>query len=102
MSAKEADHVFIRGEGGTVFKLDLPLPESISDRLAKGTIVRVANADGDPYDGPAGDVPAPPTEKPAQSALKPDWVAYAITKGMSEADADASTKQDLMDRYANA
>lgn len=101
MAGDDAAHVFIKGEGGSVFKLDLPLSEAISDRLAKGTIVRVANADGDPYDGPDDDLPAPPTEKPAQSALKPAWVAYAISQGMSEADADASTKQDLIDLYAN-
>lgn len=83
-----------------MFKLDLPLSESVNDRLAKGSIVRVANADGDVYDGDNEDlVPSPPTEKPAKSALKPEWVAYAMTQGMSEDDADAATKDDLIDKF---
>jgi hypothetical protein len=45
----ETPHVFIRGEGGSIFKLDLPLHESIEERLAKGYLTRVANAEGDPY-----------------------------------------------------
>lgn len=86
-----------------MFKLDRPLSESVSDRLAKGALVRVANADGDPYDGPADDgVPAPPSEKPATSARKADWVAYAMTQGMSEDDADAATKTDLVEKYVHS
>lgn len=48
---------WFRTESGTVMEMDLPLPEGIAQRVAKGAIVQVANADGDPL--PAADEPAP-------------------------------------------
>lgn len=92
--------IFVRGEGGTIFELDLPLHETMSDKLAKGTVRRV-NEDGSNYDGPGDEVPGPPSEVPAKSAVKADWVAWAVVQGMSQDEADASTKQDLVDRYGN-
>ncbi len=35
---------------------------------------------------------------PARSAKKPEWVAYAVAQGYTEADAEALTKDDLIDR----
>lgn len=103
MSAeKEPAHVFVLGEGGTVFKLDLPLPEGIEARLASGALKRVANAEGDPYEGDDGLAPTPPTEVPALSALKADWIAWAVVKGAVIDDAEAMTKQDLIDKYSRA
>lgn len=102
-TAPEAEHVFVRGEGGSIFKLDLPLHESIAERLAKGYIVRVANEDGDPYDPNAESstpkVPDLPTERPALSALKPEWVGWAVRNGMTPDDAEAATKDDLIEKF---
>jgi hypothetical protein len=124
----EAPHVFIRGEGGSVFKLDLPLHESITERLLKGYLVRVANADGDPYvedevpnleiaeaaleDGDPADVtPAVieaaglPTVRPELSALKAEWVGWAVAESarrghpITPDDAEALTKHDLIEAY---
>ena len=37
--------------------------------------------------------------RPAQVALKADWVAYAITQGMTAEDAEAATKDKLIELY---
>ncbi|GAA1455453.1 hypothetical protein [Nocardiopsis tropica] len=47
-----------------------------------------------------GDGEQPPA-RPAKSASKTDWIAYAIGQGMSEEDADAATRDALVERYAD-
>jgi hypothetical protein len=107
--------IHVRGEGGQVIKMDLPLPESIQDRLTKGLIRRV-NADGSPYNGAAAEPGPEPdvhvtgsaaassaltegrTPRPAATARKAEWVGWAVgVHGMDPEDADAMKKQDLMD-----
>lgn len=44
------------------------------------------------YDVPDG-------ARPAKSADKPDWVAYAVTRGADPAEAEAATKADLITKY---
>jgi len=99
MSAEETPHVFIRGEAGAVFKLDLPLSEPIQDRLLKGYLTRVADADGSPYVEGGSDIPTLPTERPAINAPKAQWVGWAVAQGMTPDDAEAATKQDLIEKY---
>lgn len=94
-----ADSVHILGEGGGVWKMDLPLPEAIADRLTKGHL-HLVNADG----SPAGDnggvgASAPPTSRPAINAQKAEWVGWASVNGMSPDDAEALTKQDLIEKF---
>ena len=36
---------------------------------------------------------------PAKSDNKPDWVAYAVSQGMTEEDAEAMTKDDLVETF---
>jgi hypothetical protein len=48
---------------------------------------------GDPGAGPVGD------EAPLRAAPKSDWVAYAVSKGADEAEANALNKPDLIDLY---
>lgn len=38
---------------------------------------------------------------PAKSASKADWVAFAVSKGADEAEADAQTKDDLIAAYGS-
>ncbi|HEY9473645.1 MAG TPA: hypothetical protein VIS06_07315 [Mycobacteriales bacterium] len=91
--------IHIMGEGGVVHPHDLPLPEGIAGRLARGHLRRV-NPDGTPYTGPVdGEVPAPPTVRPAVNAPKADWVGWAVHNGASVDDAEASTKADLIEKY---
>lgn len=48
------------------------------------------HTDDDP-DGPGG--------VPPKSANKDEWVAYAVTQGATQADAEAATKDDLIAAY---
>lgn len=51
-----AETIHLRGEGGGVFAFDLPLPEAIADRVAKGQMHRV-NEDGSPWVEPDPELP---------------------------------------------
>ncbi|MEU9606157.1 hypothetical protein [Streptomyces sp. NPDC048057] len=95
-----SDHIYVRGEGGTIFRMDLPLPEPIADRLAKGALRRV-NEDGTPYVEPAeaSGVPGLPLTEPARTAPKTSWVGWAVVQGATADDAEAMTKGDLIDKY---
>lgn len=87
----ETIHV-VEGEGA-VIEMALPLHEAIADRLTKGYIRRV-NRDGTPWTGEK------PVARPALTDRKADWVGYAVAQGMDPDDAEALTKQDLIDKYA--
>ena len=92
--------VHILGEGGGVFKFDLPLHETVADKLAKGHVRRV-NPDGTPYvesDRPEG-VPSLPESRPALNAVKAEWVGWGVVQGLTPDEAEALTKQDLIDRF---
>lgn len=43
--------------------------------------------------------PEPVVEKPKRVSPKEDWVAYAVSRGADEAEAEASTKEDLIARF---
>ena len=93
-----AKTIHILGEGGTIFAMDLPLHEAIEDRLAKGYLTRV-NADGTPYRETSERIQPPPY------GSKADWVGWAVhlsqTVGdpITPDDAEALTKQDLIELY---
>lgn len=102
---------YLRGESGVVRPHRLPLPEGIADRVTKGYIKRV-NEDGTDWvpGDEAGDAPEqerdatqgdPVTKRPSVSALKPEWVGYAVSLpgGPTPDDAEAMTKNDLIDKY---
>lgn len=94
-----ADTIYVRGEGGGVHAMDLPLPDSIAQRMEKGALVR-CNKDGSEYTGEAAESePAPPSERPAQSAPKAEWIGWAVVSGADPEDAEAMTKADLIDQY---
>lgn len=109
--AETIQTIHVRGEGGSVIAMDLPLPSTIQKRLDAGLIQRV-NADGSPYTGvqaPAvgpvsagDDVPGTPgpvrADRPAVNAPKGDWIAYVAKSGLLSAeDAANYTKADLID-----
>lgn len=111
-----AETIHVRGEGGAIIPMDLPLPEPIADRVAAGQLVRV-NPDGTPYIGTgAATAPASAPERPAlgedgrsdltagrvprppQSAPKSDWIDHIALRGLrSREDAEAMTKADLIE-----
>jgi len=93
-----SDTVHILGEGGGIFQMDLPLHEAIEDRLARGYLKRV-NADGSPYREKSERV------QPAPYASKGEWVGWAVhvsahtDSPLTPDDAEALTKQDLIEQY---
>lgn len=92
--------VHILGEGGGIFEMSLPLHESIEDRLRKGYLRRV-QPDGSPYvegDRPEG-VPSLPESRPPLNAPKADWIGWAVVNGATPDQAEALTKQDLIEKY---
>jgi hypothetical protein len=95
-----AETAHFRGDGGGIWEMDLPLSEVMREKVVKGYLVRV-NADGTPYEEPSRpreteDKPSPP----AQSAVKAEWVGYAVrAHGISPDDAEALTKQDLIEKF---
>lgn len=98
----ETETVYVRGEGGSVIAMDLPLPEAIADRLTKGQLRRV-NADGSLY-APADDDPAAPAlpdRAPAQAAPKAEWIGWAVANGADPDAVEGLTKADLIDQYGD-
>jgi hypothetical protein len=94
------DTVLVKGEGGVIWELSLPLHETIADKLRKGYLQRVA-ADGNvlpPVDD-EDQVPGLPGRRPALNAVKAEWVGWAVTQGMTPDDADALTKAELIDKF---
>lgn len=109
-----AETIYVRGEGGAVIAMDLPLPDGIAQRYERGLIKRV-NADGSPYQA-AWSAPDPDGEKgpgegqggsdptagrpprPGANASKSEWIAHVVGQGlMSAEDAATYTKADLID-----
>lgn len=89
--------IHVLGEGGSIIPMDLPLPESIADRLTAGQLRRV-NADGSPYREAGTALTEGRTPRPSISAPKSHWVAYAMgALGMSEEEASGKTKKELAD-----
>ncbi len=102
--------IHVRGEGGSIFAMDLPLPEGIAERYERGLLVRV-NADGSPYAGaPAGaqDESSTPSEgsaltagrvpRPGVNASKQEWISFVVSQGHLSADDAANyTKADLIE-----
>lgn len=95
----DVETIHVLGEGGSVIAMDLPLPEAIAERLAKGLLRRVEE-DGSPYAGPADpDVPSVPDKAPAASAPKSAWVGWAVANGADPDEAEAMTKSDLIEAF---
>ncbi|MFM9643563.1 hypothetical protein [Streptomyces turgidiscabies] len=103
-----AETIYVRGEGGAIIAMDLPLPEAIQERFDRGLIQRV-NEDGTPYavapvpvraPAPAKDsaLTAGQVPRPGARAGKDDWVLWAMAvHALPEADAQAMTKAQLQE-----
>lgn len=109
-----AETIYVRGEGGAVIAMDLPLPEGIQERYDSGLIQRV-HSDGSPWhtaavpqtsapvdpDGEQSETELPPAAdagRPGVNASKAEWIAYVVKSGrLSAEDAANYTKADLID-----
>lgn len=115
-----APEVRFSGEfAGLVFRAGEARAETPADLAAvtycqrRGYIVAAVDGEGDPLpedeqpgDGDESAVADPearpvgePLPRPADYASKADWVAYAVQKGATEDDANAATKNDLIQLY---
>lgn len=99
MAAEGPEVGLFRSESNQLIHMDLPLPEHMADKVAKGQLVRL-NDDGTTYSGEAaGPADGAPPSKPAPSSPKGEWVGWAVSCGADPEEAAASTKQDLIDAY---
>lgn len=80
--------VTLQGEGGSAFEYDLPLDPYTEAKLKAGRMRQV--------EGPQVVVEA---QKPAQSASKAEWVAWAVHEGVDPDEAEAMTKADLIELF---
>jgi hypothetical protein len=111
-----ADSIHVRGEGGTIIEMDLPLPSHIAKRIISGQIQRV-NADGSPFvpdpevaddlGHKPGTIPAPgqivpglPTTEPPRNAAQPVWAGWAVVRGADPEVANGLSRAELIEKYA--
>ncbi|MCK9896964.1 hypothetical protein [Frankia sp. AgB32] len=106
--------VFLR-HGGELNEHDWPLHPDIAEQLTKGMVTQASEPGPATWHRPAGDGPSESeqtgreifaTDKPMlphRSAPKPEWVGYAVkVHQVRPDDAEAMTKQDLIDRFGGA
>mgnify|MGYP001589899494 CR=1 FL=1 len=89
-----ADTIHVRGEGGTIFEMDLPLPKGVQQRLDAGAIVRV-NPDGSLY----AEAESGQAERPAKNASAEAWAAYALAQGAEPDDVEGLSRAALIALY---
>lgn len=90
---------YFRGAGGIVFPFHLPLSEQQEQQVTRGELVRV-NEDGSPFEAHSTmDLTTGEFRRPGVNAPKNEWVGYAVSQGSSVDDADAMTKNDLIEKY---
>ncbi|HYF71335.1 MAG TPA: hypothetical protein VD864_00865 [Nocardioides sp.] len=90
---------YCRRRGYTVVAVDSegePLPDD--EQPGEGTPDPDASTDDAPSGEDSGE-DAAQVKRPADSASKPDWVAYAVTRGATEDDANSATKNELIELY---
>jgi hypothetical protein len=73
-----------------------PAPVSLPSETAAGPVLPEPSPE-DASPGPAA--PGGDPEPPKPSDPKQDWMDYAVTQGMTEDEAGAQTKADLMSRF---
>ncbi|MFI6814433.1 hypothetical protein ACIBG7_18625 [Nonomuraea sp. NPDC050328] len=87
---------FVGQGGGAPWPMDLPLPEVMQQQVTKGYLRRV-NPDGSPYTEADGSESS--ASRLTKSSSKAEWVGWAVANGMLPDDAEAMTKQDLIDLH---
>jgi hypothetical protein len=74
--------------------LDRFVAEGFIQQVGEDEVGGMQNDDPAKYDDPDG-----PGGVPARSASKVDWVAYAVSQGKSEEEANAATRDELAAEY---
>lgn len=93
--------IYQRGNGGHVAEREQPEPASDREKelqalvdSGKGNWSRVEDAEPESAGQDGGEA-----KRPAKSASKEEWVAYAVAQGADEAEAKKATKDDLIQAY---
>lgn len=86
---------YVRGSGPHIAERVRPAPGSDEETALAALADDPASGWSRIDDQP----PAEPARRPAKSASKADWVAYAVTQGATEADATAATRDELAALY---
>ncbi|MFD8685367.1 hypothetical protein [Streptomyces sp. NPDC059651] len=91
---------YARASGPHVAERERPAPGSRRDReLAE--LAADSNSGWHLEADPNAVEPLPEVKRPAKSASKADWVAYAISQGASEKDATTATRDELAAAYVD-
>lgn len=95
--------LYLMGSGGAVFSYEDPLPEHIRKQWEKGDLTQV-DEDGTPYEeqpweADEDDEGEEPARRPNTSSSKAEWVAYAVSQGMPEDEAEAMTRAALIEQF---
>lgn len=100
--ARSGESATFIGPSGRLHTIDLPLPSGLAEQETAGVLKRLQ-----PETPVVAALMAPPDtdpaepKRPAVNADKAVWVAYAIAVDdtLTEADAAAVTKAELIERY---
>lgn len=87
-----------RGEGGVVWKLELPLTTEMADQVRLGRLVEVPEPKGGEVDTSSQRVAA---REPNANEPKSVWMEYAIAHGMSRQDANNTSRNDLIAKFGS-
>lgn len=92
--------IFQRGAGDHIAERVQPEPGSEEEQRLEGLVTR---GEGGWYmvDEPKAAPEPEVLERPAKSASKADWKAYAVQEGMDEEEADKATRDELAAKYAD-
>lgn len=86
---------YVRGTGPHIAERIRPAPGSDEETALQS----LADDPGSGWTRINDQPPAEPVKRPAKSASKADWVAYAVSQGATEADANSATRDELAARY---
>lgn len=107
------ENALYRGSGGGLHRFALPLSPAFAAQEAKGLLVRV---DEQPTHAPSTGAAVAAIDEvvavvdslkdttvtvdpPERTDPKSKWVAYALASGLTEADAKAMTKAELINKF---
>lgn len=92
---------YVRGSGSHIAERERPAKGSARAEELETLAADPATAWHVEESEPAPEPEPVVLERPAKSASKADWKAYAIQEGMDEAEAEKATRDELAAKYAD-
>ncbi|WP_405956113.1 hypothetical protein [Streptomyces phaeochromogenes] len=92
---------YVRGAGAHVSERERPVEGSARAEELDALAADPASGWHVEESGPEPEPEPIVLERPAKSASKADWKAYAIQEGMDEAEAEKATRDELAAKYAD-